>query len=86
MPNLNSFRDVDRKILSTLSGRDRMVRLLADQQHTIASASRALGEYPEQVSRCIGNKRPLPRVRDGLARLLGISRAVVDRVIENDTK
>lgn len=77
-----AISEIDRRILSTLSGSDRMKALLADAGHSLTSFARKHNLWVQEVSRCIAGKRNLDEIRSALARELNLSRDEVDSIID----
>lgn len=84
MPRLN---EIDSRVLESLTGRDKLEALLTDRGYpTVRSIAEATGEFPDDVSRCMGGQRTrrrptLDRIRTKLADLAGLTREQVDELL-----
>lgn len=81
MPRIN---EIDRRVLATLTGRDKLKALLAEKGLNLKAFAERHNEWVENVSRCLSGDRPLPEIRDRLAGDLGMSRAEIDRLIDGE--
>lgn len=81
MANIN---EIDRRVLATLTGRDRIKALLAEKGMTLRDFAEKHNEWVENVSRCIGGERPLPKIRSKLAKELKLKRAEIDSLIDGE--
>lgn len=82
MPKIN---DVDRRVLSAMSGAERMKLLLKDAGFpSLRSFAVEHGLYVQEVSYCLNGDREYGRIRDLLAEDLGLSRTEVDRLIDGE--
>jgi hypothetical protein len=77
----NRINEIDRKVLGTLTGRDKIKALLRDRGLQLRDFAEKHNLWREDVSRCLSGERPLPEVRDHLAEELGLTRAEVDDLI-----
>lgn len=80
MPRIN---EVDRRVLGGLSGSEKIKALLAERGSSVKEFARTHGEWIEAVSACIRGVRPLSEIRDKLAADLGLPRAEIDRLIDD---
>lgn len=83
MPRLN---EIDRRVLGSLTGRAKLDALLTDQGYpTNRAIASALDEFPDDVSRCLsghqGRKPTMDRIREKIAALVDVDRAVVDELL-----
>jgi hypothetical protein len=78
------INEIDKRILRTLTGRDRIKALLAERDLTLKSFAAKHNEWVENVSRCISGDRPLPVIRDKLAHELELTRDQVDALINDE--
>lgn len=78
MPRIN---DIDRQVISALPGSEKIKVLLSKRGLTLKEFAGKHGEWPEMVSDCIRGARPLPEIRDKLAKELGLSRRTIDELI-----
>lgn len=81
MPRIN---EIDRRILETMTGRDRIKALLREQGMGLKEFAEAENEWVENVSRCIGGGSPHPEIREKLAARLDLTRPEIDRLIDGD--
>jgi hypothetical protein len=80
MPRIN---EIDRRVLATLTGADKIKGLLAEKGLTLSTFAEKHGEWVQNVSYCIRGQRPLPEIRGKLAVELGLPRETVDRLIDD---
>lgn len=76
------INELDQRILAGISGADRIRALLEEQGLTLRGFAGRYGEEASNVSRCISGQRPLPRIRNKLARRLRMKRAEIDEMID----
>lgn len=76
------INEIDQRVLGALSGADKIKALLADEGMNLKDFAREQGEWVENVSACIRGERPLPEIRDALAKRLELSRATIDELID----
>jgi predicted DNA-binding transcriptional regulator len=76
------INEIDRRILATMTGRDRIKALLDEKGLNLKEFAEKVNEWVENVSRCISGERPLPEVRDKLAEELELTREQVDSLID----
>lgn len=78
--------DLDRRVLRSITGRDRLKALLSEGGLSLTDFARKYNHWVTDVSRCIGGDRPLPEIRDDLAEELDLTREQVDQMIEVASK
>lgn len=64
------------------AGADTVKQMLSKKGYTVRGWAKDHGEHWTNVSRCIRNRRPLPRVRAKLARTLRMSQSRLASLIE----
>lgn len=79
---MERINEIDRRVLATLKGADKIKALLSEQGFTLKDFAREQGEWVEDVSACIRGERPLPAIRDRLAEKLSMSRQAIDDLID----
>lgn len=81
---MSRINEIDKRVLGTLSGRDKIKALLSEKGLTVRDFARKHDLWRENVSRCMGGKRPLPEIRDALAEELDLPREKIDALIEEE--
>lgn len=78
------INDIDRQVLATLRGADKIKALLTARGENLTTFARKHGEWVENVSACIRGQRPLSEIRDKLAAELEMDRTAIDRLIDGE--
>lgn len=78
------INDIDRRVLATLTGRDRLKALLGERGFTLRAFAEKHNLWVENVSRCLSGERSLPEIRDAIASELELDRSTVDRLIDGE--
>ena len=78
--------ELDQRVLKSLTGRDKLNALLADQGlPTVRAVALAFLEHEENVSRCLGgstDRRPtMERIRTKLSKALTLERSELDGLL-----
>jgi predicted DNA-binding transcriptional regulator len=76
------INEIDRRVLATLSGGDKVKGLLAERGLNLKEFAEKHGEWVQNVSYCIRGERPLPAIRDKIATELEMDRAAIDALID----
>lgn len=79
MPRIN---ELDRRVLATLSGGEKVKALLSDKGLSLAAFAEKHNLWVQNVSYCVHGDRPLPEIREKLAAELDLSRAALDSLID----
>lgn len=74
--------EIDKRIIETLTGRDRIKALLSARSLSLKAFAERHNLWVENVSRCIGGDRPLPEVRAALATELELTLNEVSQIID----
>jgi transcriptional regulator with XRE-family HTH domain len=80
MPRIN---EIDRQVLATLTGGEKIKALLARRGLNLKQFAEKHGEWVQNVSYCIRGDRPLPEIREKLARELEMDRAAIDALLDS---
>lgn len=75
------INEIDRQVIVALPGSEKIKALLSHRGLSLKEFAGKHGEWPEAVSDCIRGERPLPEIREKLARELGLSRRTIDELI-----
>lgn len=78
------INEIDREVLESLTGRDKLKALLSAKGMTLTDFAKKHNFWVEHVSRCLANERPHSEIRDAMASELGLSREKVDRLIDGE--
>ncbi len=81
---MGRINEIDRRVLATLTGSDRIKALLSERGLNLKDFARQQNEWVENVSACIRGERQLPEVRDQLAETLDLTREQIDALIANE--
>ena len=75
------INEIDRRVLATLSGGDKIKGLLKERGLDLTTFAEKHNEWVQNVSYCIRGERPLPEIREKLAAELEMSRGEIDALI-----
>lgn len=80
------LNEIDRRVMESLTGRAKLDALLADAGFpTVRTLAAKLGEFPDDVSRCLsghrGRRPTMDRIRTKVADLVALDRAAVDDLL-----
>lgn len=78
------INEVDRVVLASLTGADKLKALLADRGLGLKDFAKKHGEWVQDVSLCIRGQREMPDIRDKLAAELEMDRSAIDRLIDGE--
>lgn len=76
------INEIDRQVLATLSGREKLKALLAARGLGLKDFARKHGFWVQEVSFCIRGERPLPEIREKIAEEIELDRSAVDELID----
>lgn len=79
----SAINEIDAEVLASLTARDRLKALLKRRRGwSIKRAAKEMNEYAGDVSKVMAGQLPGSEIRDGLAEILGLTRAELDRIID----
>lgn len=81
---MEDFNDLDKRVLATMTGRDRIKALLAEKGLNLKDFAEKHNEWVMNVSYCLSGERPLPKIRKKLAKELGLPLETITRLIDGN--
>lgn len=80
---MEKLNEIDRRVLETMSGPERIRLLLRNAGFaTLRAFADKIGRSQQEVSFCVTGERPYPEIRDALALHLDLRRSEVDAIIK----